>query len=117
MVVKCKRCGKHVCANENCQVPHALGVCGDKFANEKARAIANDLPPRSFAPKDAWDPTDLLGNAIPAAPVVLAPGTLMNRGGKPNFLTRVVMNRDSKPIRLSHDSPANKVTFTQIGRK
>lgn len=61
-VVKCKRCGKHVCENEDCRVPHALGVCGDKFANEKARAIATDLPP-TFAPPSAVDPI-ILGDVF-----------------------------------------------------
>lgn len=55
-VTRCTRCGKYVCVNANCRVPHAAGTCGDQFANAKARALANDVPLHSFAPKDAFDP-------------------------------------------------------------
>lgn len=55
-VERCKRCKEYVCPNANCRVPHDREVCGDQFANRKARIEVNAGGPRSFNHEDAFDP-------------------------------------------------------------
>lgn len=39
-VARCDRCKKYVCPDPVCQLPHERKVCGDQFANRKARLQA-----------------------------------------------------------------------------